>query len=288
MKIAILGKSGQLGGALVDSAPQDYELTVLGRSELDLTAPGQARELLDHLRPDVVINAAAYTAVDQAESEPELAQRINADAAGEIAATCKSIGARIIHISTDFVFDGSSGSPYNSDDDCNPRSVYGHSKLAGEQQIRASGAEHLILRTAWLYHDSGKNFLHTMLRLMKERDSISVVCDQTGTPTTCRSVASAIWRAVESPISGTYHCTDAGSASWYDFACAIYRFGSDNKLLSGQCAIKPIPCVDYPTPAQRPAFSVLNSQPLWHDLKITPVWWQTALKQTIENIGAAA
>ena len=241
--------------------------------------------MLADLRPSVVINAAAYTAVDRAESEQAAAFAVNADGPGHLARACAGLGARLIHVSTDFVFSGNACHPYQPADPTGPVSVYGESKLAGEQQVReALGEQSVIVRTAWVYSRVGHNFVKTMLRLMAERDSLSVVADQVGTPTWARGLAEALWRIVDKPeIAGTLHWTDAGVASWYDFAVAIAEEAHAQGLLARPVAVKPIATADYPTPAARPAWSVLDKTASWQQLGCDGMHWREALRAMLAD-----
>jgi dTDP-4-dehydrorhamnose reductase len=233
----------------------------------------------------VIVNAAAYTAVDRAETEKDRAHAVNATGAANVAIAASEAGARLIHVSTDFVFDGRSPLPYRPEDAVAPLSEYGRSKLAGEEGVRAAlGESALILRTAWLHAAGGPNFVLTMLRLMKERGSVRVVSDQIGTPTWARGLAAAIWRAAPlTGFSGTHHWTDAGVASWYDFAVAIAEEGQAANLLPSGVLVEPIRTEDYPTPARRPASSVLDKTSAWSVLGTSP-HWRVHLREMLRDI----
>jgi dTDP-4-dehydrorhamnose reductase len=248
VKVFVVGSRGQLGQSLAETAPATVDFAGADLPELDiLDAPALRAHLADE-RPGFVVNAAAYTAVDKAEDEPEIARRVNVDGARNVAEAACNAGARVIFISTDFVFDGCKGMPYEPDDAPAPLSVYGATKLDGEEAVRdATDGDAIVIRTAWLYSRFGHNFVKTMLRLMEERDELSVVADQHGTPT---------W-APDLP-GGVYHWTDGGEASWYDFAAAIYQEARRSGLLDRDVAIRAIPTEEYPTPARRPAYSVLD------------------------------
>ncbi len=262
MKAVITGAGGQVGSALAATAPDGVTLVALGRKDLDLTDPVAVAALLQAERPDWVINCAAYTAVDRAEDDFAAAMGVNGKAVGDLAAACSASGTRLAHLSTDFVFAGDRTSPYLADDATDPCNAYGRSKLAGEQAaLRAGGA--LVVRTAWVYAARGSNFVNTMLRLMGERDEVRVVDDQIGTPTHAKSLARTIWALVRSAASGVWHVTDAGVASWYDFAQAIQDEALALGLLTRRAAVLPIPTSAYPTPARRPAFSVLDKRATW-------------------------
>lgn len=261
-KVLLTGAGGQLGQAIVQLAPDSLEIVACDRATLDIADAAQVEACISAHQPDVVINAAAYTAVDQAESESDRARAINTDGARNIAASSHRHGAWPIQISTDFVFDGQRSTPYPTDAPTNPLGVYGLTKRDGEIAAReASEGQATILRTAWVYGPVGKNFMLTMQRLIAERDVVRVVCDQVGTPTSTHSIARALFALLGNDIGRgeTLHWTDAGVASWYDFACAIRMVLKNN---SGEgtalASIEPISSSEYPTPAGRPAFSVLN------------------------------
>jgi dTDP-4-dehydrorhamnose reductase len=260
VKVLVLGSQGQVGQALLASAADNLQVTGASRAEVDVTNREQTLERIGRLKPDAIVNAAAYTAVDKAESEPQLAYATNDEGARNVAEAAAATGARLIHISTDFVFDGTASTRYRPDDPVNPLSVYGSSKAAGEAAVRSVlASKALILRTAWVYAAEGRNFLLTMLRLMKQAGRVRVVADQIGTPTSANSVARAIWKLLETRGSaGTYHWTDCGVASWYDFAVAIAEEAHAFGLVSERVEVIPIATEDYPTAARRPRFSVLD------------------------------
>ncbi|QLC73406.1 dTDP-4-dehydrorhamnose reductase [Pseudomonas sp. LPB0260] len=287
MKILLLGQHGQVSRELQLSLAGQAELVVRGRDQLDLGQPEQIRRQVRELRPALIINAAAHTAVDQAESEPELAFAINATAPGVLAEEAAVLGAPLIHYSTDYVFDGGKAASYTEDDTPNPLGVYGQSKLAGEQAIRAAGGEHLILRTSWVYSLHGRNFLLTMQRLLQERDSLNVVADQIGAPTWAGSIARASaeliahWRAGQAGPWGTYHLTGQGETSWFGFASAI----AEQLRAQGKPAaqLEAIPTSAYPTPAQRPLNSRLDCTRLQHDWHIQLPDWDDALLECLAS-----
>ncbi len=285
MKVIVTGAGGQLGRELVRTAPPAVELTALARSELDIGASGAASRCLGEMGPDLVINAAAYTAVDAAESDAEAAERANATGPGLLARACAAVDARLLHVSTDFVFDGRACSPYPTDAPTGPLGIYGASKLAGEHAVQAALPTALVMRTGWVYSAFGGNFVKTMLRLMAERDELSVVVDQVGTPTWANGLARALWRAAERPhVRGIYHWSDAGVCSWYDFAVAICEEGCDIGLLQRPVDIRPIPAAEYPTPASRPAFSVLDKSDTWRDLELEAVHWRQQLRAMLKDL----
>jgi len=286
VKVLITGAGGQVARALTASAPSDKTITALSRQELDIGDERAVGAAVEHYLPDVIINGAAYTAVDRAEKEPDEAQRINAAAPRYLAAAAARHGARLLHISTDFVFDGNSSKPYVPDSPTHPLSTYGASKRAGEEEVlRLLPDRSLVLRTAWVYAAQGHNFLRTMLRLMAANRAVRVVADQVGTPTAARSVATILWRLADCPqYSGIHHWTDAGVASWYDFAVAIAEEGAARGMLPADVDVTPIATEEYPTPARRPAYSVLNRCSL-APLGMTPVHWRANLRVVLGELG---
>jgi dTDP-4-dehydrorhamnose reductase len=259
VRVLVTGSNGQLGWELQRSVPQGAQLLWTDVAELDISNRAAVASVFQEFKPDAVINAAAYTAVDKAESESALAYKINRDGAANLASAAAQQGARFLHVSTDFVFDGA-GRPYVPSDTVNPLSVYGASKSEGEKAVLASGAHALVVRTAWVYCTHGSNFVKTMLRLMAEKPSLSVVCDQVGTPTWAKGLASTLWAYCQlpEPVQGVIHYTDSGVASWYDFAVAIQEEALAIGLLSKVVSITPILAEQYPTPARRPGISVLD------------------------------
>ncbi|MDM8348277.1 dTDP-4-dehydrorhamnose reductase [Pseudomonas sp. sp1636] len=287
MKILLLGQHGQVSRELQLSLHGQGELIVRGRAQLDLADPAQIRQQLRQLRPDLIINAAAYTAVDQAESEPELAFAINATAPGILAEEAAALGAPLIHYSSDYVFDGTKNTPYSEEDAPNPLGVYGRSKLAGEQAIQAVGGAHLILRTSWVYSLHGRNFLLSMQRLLQERDELKVVADQIGAPTWAGSIAAATaqviqhWHAGQAGPWGLYHLSAQGEVSWFGFACAI----AERLRMQGKptAALQPIPASAYPTPTRRPLNSRLDCARLQRDWQIQLTDWHSALLECLHS-----
>lgn len=263
MKALVTGAGGQLGRALIAAAPDGVDIIALDRAALDIGDAAAVAALVADHRPDVIVNAAAYTAVDKAEGETAEAARINSHGPAHLAAAARARGARLIHVSTDFVFDGTSSRAYRPEDQTAPLSVYGQTKLDGEIAALAENPDTLIVRTAWVYAAGGRNFLETMLRLMAERDALSVVADQIGTPTHAVSLAKALWAMAARAERGIVHWTDAGVASWYDFAVAIREEALAAGLPIRVETIRPIATADYPTPAHRPAFSLLNKDAGW-------------------------
>jgi dTDP-4-dehydrorhamnose reductase len=291
-KIALVGADGQVGQELQYTLKSLGEVLPFNRLSLDLSQPEQIAERLLPLTPTIIVNAAAYTAVDKAESEPELAHTINAIAPKCLAEIAQSLNAQLIHISTDYVFDGSKGSPYQTNDPTCPMSVYGSSKLSGEQAIQAHCDHHWILRTAWVYGVHGKgNFVKTMLRLGADRPELKVVADQIGTPTWAKSIAEAISDLIgtlssesETAPAGIYHFTNSGVASWYDFAIAIFEEAQAIGIPLQIEQVLPITTADYPTPAQRPHYSVLSSQNILPFLSTSPLHWRAALRLMLKEL----
>ena len=285
LKILISGKTGQVALELQKHLGGLGELIVLGRNDLDLSKPEQIRAQVRAHRPDLIINAAAHTAVDLAESEPELAFAINGVAPGVFAEEAAALGIPLIHYSTDYVFDGNKPAPYTEDDTPNPLGVYGKSKLAGERAIAATGAEHLILRTSWVYSTHGKNFLLTMQRLLQERPELRVVADQIGAPTWAGTIARSTrllierWQAAEAGAWGVYHLTAQGETSWFGFTQAI----AEHLSAQGKpCAtLEPIPASAYPTPAARPQNSRLDCCRLEREWQVAQPAWQNALRECL-------
>ncbi|MCO1334474.1 dTDP-4-dehydrorhamnose reductase [Microbulbifer sp. OS29] len=285
-KILITGKNGQLGCELQNLCPDEFEMVAMARKELDISNSSAVLKAVEQAQPDIIINAAAYTAVDRAEQEREAAFSVNARGAENIALACKQVGARFIHVSTDFVFDGKKSSPYIVSDKRNPLGVYGASKAEAEAVVQKILPESVIVRTAWVYSAHGNNFANTMLRLMAERDELAVVADQVGTPTWTGTIAEVLFAlARKEQAQGIYHCTDLGVASWYDFAVAIYEEGKSNGLLPAnkELAIKAITTQDYPTPAQRPSYSVLDKSRLLNDLDVDLRNWRESLRQVFSS-----
>lgn len=281
-RVLLLGAQGQVGWELQRSRPPFVELRALGRQDLDIRDAAQVRHMAESFQPDYLINAAAFTAVDRAESEAEMAYAINRDGATHCAQAAEVRGARLIHISTDFVFDGNQATPYQPADPVAPLGVYGASKAAGERQVREIlGDAALILRTAWVYSIHGNNFVKTMLRLMGERDALRVVGDQIGTPTWAAGLAHAIWTTLDHPeFTGIQHWTDAGVASWYDFAVAIQEEAMAAGQLRRAIPVEVIATSAYPTAARRPACAVLDKSASYAALSAAP-HWRVALRQML-------
>ncbi len=284
MKTLIVGKNGQLGRELVASAPQGWQVTPLGRAEMDIRDREAVGRAVEELRPELVINAAAYTAVDRAESEPDLAYAINGHGVAHLAEATRAAGARLIHVSTDFVFDGRNSLPYLPADRPNPVSVYGASKLEGERLAAAyCGRDAVIVRTSWLYGAGGSNFVTTMLKLMAEREELRVVADQVGTPTWTGGLAEAIYGLATMEASGIQHWSDAGVASWYDLAVAVQEEALALGLLKRAVPVLPIRSEEYPTPARRPAYSVLDKSETWRLLGGAAPHWRVGLRMMLKE-----
>jgi dTDP-4-dehydrorhamnose reductase len=287
VKVLITGAGGQVGRALLSCVPAQVQAIGMDRCALDI---GEAKPLADLLaveRIDSLINAAAYTAVDRAEVEPEQAFAVNATAVGVLARVCSAAHVRLVHLSTDFVFDGSLSVPYRPEAATNPLSAYGSSKREGERLLAAeAGLDHVVIRTSWVYASTGRNFVLTMLRLFRERSEVSVVCDQVGTPTSARSLSRCIWAvATKRDIPAMMHFSDAGVASWYDFAVAIYEEARALGLIDRPVQVVPINSAQYPTAAVRPRFSVLDKTQTWAELGLQPEHWRDALRKVLAEIG---
>ncbi|HLZ85447.1 MAG TPA: dTDP-4-dehydrorhamnose reductase [Caulobacteraceae bacterium] len=287
MKALVTGAGGQLASELVATPPDGWTVETISEIELDIRDAGAVRAAVMRSSPDLLLNAAAYTAVDRAESEPEIAWAVNRDGAANLARAAVEAGARIAHVSTDFVFDGQASRAYRPEDAPAPLGVYGASKLAGEVAVQEAAPNALILRTAWVYSPHGGNFLKTMLRLMAERGEVRVVADQIGTPTSATTLAEALWGLCGAGAQGIHHHTDAGVASWYDFAQAIGEDGHAAGLLERAPRVLPIRTEDYPTPARRPAFSVLDKTSTWAILGRPSPHWRCALRAVLRRLASA-
>lgn len=290
MRVLVTGGSGQLGRELAALAPSAVHLDLPTRRELDVGAEESVAAVVAARRPDVIIHAAAYTAVDRAETEPEMAFRVNADGAGHVARAAAAHGARVIHISTDYVFGGAGTRPHGTGDPVAPQGVYARSKAEGERRVlAATGGAGVVVRTAWLYSRYGNNFVQTLIRLLRTRERITVVHDQVGTPTWARSLARVLWRIVERPVvAGIQHWTGAGRCSWYEFALAIRDEGAARGLLEPRCEIVPVTtaeyCRDAGPMAPRPAFSVLDTTATERAVGITPPPWRDCLREMLADL----
>jgi len=300
--ILVTGKDGQVGFELLRSLAGQRQVTAVGREQMDLSDPDAIRRVVRETKPDLIVNAAAYTAVDRAESEPELAQAVNGKAPGILAEEAKRLGAALIHYSTDYVFDGAKGSPYTEDDEPRPINAYGRTKLEGERAIQAVDGPHLILRTSWIYGARGKNFLLTILRLAREREELAIVNDQLGAPTWSRALVQATgdiltrlgygrpgFGAACAERRGIYHLSAGGQTSWYGFAAAILahaasaRPGQSEFAVARVPVLKPIPTEQYPTPARRPRYSVLENAKLRRIFGLSLPDWKANLAECMSG-----
>jgi dTDP-4-dehydrorhamnose reductase len=286
MKVLITGKGGQLAWELEQLAPKTYDVISVGKDELDITNEKLVSDFIAEHKPDLVINAAAYTAVDQAEKNVDIAYAVNELGVKYVAHACKKIGTRVLHISTDFIFDGTSTSPYQTDAKPNPLNVYGASKLAGDIALNEILPEaSVIVRTAWVYSANGNNFVKSMLRLMQEKPQLGIIYDQVGTPTWAKGLAQWLWIIAGKPkVTGTFHWTDAGVASWYDFAIAIQELGLEKGLLKNPIPVLPISTSAYPTPAKRPAFSVIDKSSAEEVSGLNTTHWRKQLSAMMDEI----
>ena len=296
MKALLLGANGQVGQELLRALAPLGQVVATTRSGVlpngkacevaDFNQPDSLAVLLQRIRPDVVVNAAAYTAVDRAEEDQEAAWRANADSPGVLARWCAQEKVPLVHYSTDYVFDGQGQRPYREDDATAPLGVYGASKLAGEEAIRAAGGRHLIFRTAWVYASHGQNFLRTMLRVGAEREEMKVVADQIGTPTPAALIADVTAQAIQHPaeLSGTWHLTANGETSWHGFAAAIFAGAQARGLIARAPKVLPITTAEYPTKAKRPAYSRLDTGRLQADLGIVLPDWQEGLARVMDEL----
>lgn len=284
MKALITGANGQVGKELIKTAPADVELTALTRQQLDICSEADVSALIESVKPDVIINAAAYTAVDAAEDDESAAQKVNADATG-ILAKCAPDSCYLLHISTDFVFDGRKNIPYTVNDAPNPESSYGKTKLLGEQLLFDNKPhKSAVVRTSWVYSSHGKNFVNSMLRFMRERDILNIVVDQVGTPTWARGLAEVCWLACDQQPEGVFHWSDAGVASWYDFAECIQQLGVAYGLLEKPIILNAIPTEAYPLPAKRPPYSVLDKSALLEALpSLENKHWLSQLREMFKE-----
>jgi dTDP-4-dehydrorhamnose reductase len=290
-KILITGKNGQVGWELQRSFASFGQVIAIDADEMDLANPDAIRRTIRDLKPGIIINPAAHTAVDKAESEPELAHAINGIAPGILAEEAQRLGSILVHYSTDYVFDGNKAAPYTEEDTPNPQSVYGKTKLEGEQAVRASGCKHLIFRTSWVYGVHGGNFVKTMLRLAKERNELRIVGDQFGAPTWARDLAQATASALtnwqskdwDSSLNGLYHLTNGGRTNWHHFAEEIIRLARqyDAALATKSIDIRSITTAEYPLPAKRPANSVLSNDKINRAFEIRLPDWQVSLAENI-------
>jgi dTDP-4-dehydrorhamnose reductase len=288
MKILVVGGGGQVAHAVVSTAPPPHTVIENNIAELDITDEAAVARALSKTPVDWIVNGAAYTAVDQAEEEPARAALLNDTAVGILVRAAARARCRLIHISTDFVFDGSSGRAYLPTDAPNPLSVYGATKLGGERRVLDGSSNGIVLRTAWVYAAAGRNFVLTMLQLMRERDQVLVVSDQIGTPTWATGIAHAIWGLIDNGApGGMYHWTDLGVASWYDFAVAIQEEALARGLLTRAIPIVPITTADYPTRATRPRFSVLDTAATRALVPAPARHWRVNLRNMLDEFRAS-
>jgi dTDP-4-dehydrorhamnose reductase len=285
MRVLVLGAGGQLGRLVVQQAPLYVKVSAYASQVCDISDLKNLRSVIDKTAPELVINCAAFTNVDQAESDPERAHAVNALGVENLVAATRE-ATRLLHISTDFVFDGKSVTPYKTTAPTNPLCVYGASKLAGENILLEQAPERsTIVRTAWLYAAEGHNFMNTMLRLMQSRDEVKVVADQRGTPTAAHGLAKALWAFAGKPeIIGLQHWTDAGEASWHDFACEIQKQALEKQLLQKTVPILPISTAEFSSPVERPVYSVLDKTATWNALKLQGQPWQLMLGEVLDQL----
>ena len=285
MRVLVLGGGGQVGRAVAQAVPAGHEVIVRTRADVDIADESALDRAVADAAADWVVNGAAYTAVDLAEDQPSLATAVNDTAVGMLARAAARAGTRLLHLSTDFVFNGESNRAYLPGDATGPLGVYGASKLAGEGRVLQGAADGIVLRTAWVYAAAGKNFVLTMLRLMREREQVKVVADQIGTPTWAGGLARAIWDLMDAGApAGTYHWTDLGVASWYDFAVAIRDEALERGLLARAASIVPITSAEYPTRARRPAFSVLDTSATRALVAAPAVHWRHNLRMMLNEL----
>ncbi|MGX5219792.1 dTDP-4-dehydrorhamnose reductase [Pseudomonas segetis] len=289
MRVLITGAHGQVGHELVRLAPAGFTVTGLGSSELDISNLEQVANKASELKPQLIINAAAYTAVDKAETDSERAYTVNAKGAENLATAAAKLGVPLLHISTDYVFSGDASAPYKETDPTNPSGIYGASKLAGEQAVAKHCAQHIIMRTSWVFGAHGNNFVKTMLRLAQTRDELGVVADQHGCPTSAASIAKALW-ALASQYSnkgnlnwGIYHFSNMPATTWHGFAEAIFSQAVALKQLPRAPKVNPINTVDYPTPARRPAWSVMDCSLIEEKLTIEQSDWREELAEVLRK-----
>lgn len=289
MKILLTGKHGQVGFELQRALAPLGEIVAVDHHDCDLADPAAIRSLVAEVAPQIIVNPAAYTAVDKAESEPELAQAINASAPGILGEEAKKLGALVVHYSTDYVFDGTKAGAYTEDDTPNPQSVYGKTKLAGEQALQASGADHLIFRTSWVYAARGANFAKTMLKLAAERAELRVIADQVGAPTGAELLADVTAHALarvrrEPALGGLYHCVAAGETSWHGYASRVVDAARAAGRALAVKSIRAVPTSDYPTPARRPLNSRLSARKLEDTFGLVMPPWQRGVDRMLAEI----
>jgi dTDP-4-dehydrorhamnose reductase len=289
LKIAVVGLNGQVASALITRAPKDIEIIALGRPQLELSLRETVASSLRHTGCNIIINAAAYTQVDKAEMERELAEKANATGAENVAKAAKLLSVPLLHLSTDYVFDGQLVRPYVEDDLTNPVNFYGQTKLWGEERVASTHADHVILRTSWVYSQFRNNFVKTMLKLGEDREEVSVVCDQFGNPTSANDIADALIKIARSVVAnksdrlrGVFHLSGRGEASWADFAEKIFMFSQNHG--SRSIIVKRISAAEYPTPARRPINSRLNTSKLEKNYGISLPEWEISLSHCLESL----
>lgn len=290
VKVLITGAAGQVGSELVKLAPVGFEVVGYNSSELDITNAHQVQQIVAEQAPALIINAAAYTAVDKAESDAERAYAVNETGVKNLAEAALSLGIPVFHISTDYVFDGTATEPHKETDPVGPTGVYGASKLAGEQALANSGVKHIILRTSWVFGAEGNNFVKTMLRLGKERDTLGVVADQHGCPTSAASIANVLWQLAQKYTEegelpwGIYHFSNAPATTWYGFACEIFKQAVEAGMLGKEPIVNAITTTDYPTPAKRPIWSVLDTKKIQHVINCDNWSWKPELAVVLREL----
>ncbi|NRH26821.1 dTDP-4-dehydrorhamnose reductase [Pseudomonas sp. MS19] len=290
MHVLITGAQGQVGQELIRLAPADFSVIGLGSSELDISNPEQVVSQISELKPQLIINAAAYTAVDKAETVSERAYAVNAKGAENLAASSAALGIPMLHISTDYVFSGDASAPYKETDSTGPTGIYGASKLAGELAVAKQCAQHVIMRTSWVFGAQGNNFVKTMLRLAQSRDELGVVADQHGCPTSAASIAKALWSLASQYSNkgnlnwGIYHFSNMPATTWHGFAEEIFNQAVAFKILAKVPQVNPINTQDYPTPARRPAWSVMDCSLIEEKLNITQSDWRDELREMLKEM----
>lgn len=294
MKILLTGANGQVGyelwrtlqyiGEVIPTTRDGVEINGLPTIALDLSNAEDIEKKINAIQPDLICNAAAYTAVDEAENNQELAEKINVDAPAIFAKYAVITDTRVVHYSTDYVFSGSSSAPWTEEDDCKPQGIYAQTKLKGEQAIIDSGCQYMIFRTAWVYSERGKNFMNTMLKLALEKNELNVVDDQIGSPTWAKSIAMITAITLQNPIDGLYHLTSSGKTSWSGFARRIFAQAAKLNIIEAAPRVNGITTSQYPTPAKRPSYSVLDCSKIKQTFNIKMPNWQTALQLCMQDI----
>lgn len=290
VKVLITGAAGQVGSELVKLAPVGFEVVGYNSGELDITNVQQVRQIVAEQAPALIINAAAYTAVDKAETDVERAYAVNETGVKYLAQAALALNIPVFHISTDYVFDGTATEPYKETDPVGPTGVYGASKLAGEQALANSGVKHIILRTSWVFGAEGNNFVKTMLRLGKERDTLGVVADQHGCPTSAASIANVLWQLAQKYTEegelpwGIYHFSNAPATTWYGFACEIFKQAVEAGMLEKEPIVNAITTTDYPTPAKRPIWSVLDTKKIQRVINCDNCLWKSELTVVLREL----